>query len=262
MAGHIKYVNSKQRKRFRRKIAIRLRMSGTAERPRLSVFRSARYVYAQAVDDTTGRVLACASELEAALDVADVGLTHRRIGRNEIPVAGERGDGDPAFAKRSQSVGGGARILEALVQEIASELHGPEAEAFECSGEVVPLAAMEVVGERSEARPLAIDQPGEHGSRVAEISRDEWGRGGRRLEREPTRRSGSRREPERTPRSRRGPVPDARRQAAPACPSRARAGRAGRASGARSAGRARDESDLRDRSSSRRRGSRRAWRAP
>ncbi|HZJ67558.1 MAG TPA: 50S ribosomal protein L18 [Kofleriaceae bacterium] len=67
MAGHIKYVNHKQRKRVRRKIAIRLRMSGTAERPRLSVFRSARYVYAQAVDDTTGRVLACASELEATL---------------------------------------------------------------------------------------------------------------------------------------------------------------------------------------------------
>ena len=67
MAGHIKYSNSKQRKRFRRKIAIRLRLSGTAERPRLSVFRSARYVYAQAVDDTTGRVLAAASELEATL---------------------------------------------------------------------------------------------------------------------------------------------------------------------------------------------------
>jgi large subunit ribosomal protein L18 len=67
MAGHIKYVNPKQRKRFRRKIAIRLRMSGTSERPRLSVFRSARYVYAQAVDDTTGRVLASASELEASL---------------------------------------------------------------------------------------------------------------------------------------------------------------------------------------------------
>jgi large subunit ribosomal protein L18 len=67
MAGHIKYSNDKQRKRFRRKIAIRLRLSGTAERPRLSVFRSARYVYAQAVDDTTGRVLASASELEATL---------------------------------------------------------------------------------------------------------------------------------------------------------------------------------------------------
>ena len=67
MAGHIKYTNSKQRKRARRKISIRLRLSGTAERPRLSVFRSARYVYAQAVDDTTGRIIAAASELEAQL---------------------------------------------------------------------------------------------------------------------------------------------------------------------------------------------------
>jgi large subunit ribosomal protein L18 len=67
MAGHIKHVTPKQRKRFRRKASIRLRLSGTAERPRLSVFRSARYVYAQAVDDTTGRVLASASELETSL---------------------------------------------------------------------------------------------------------------------------------------------------------------------------------------------------
>ena len=67
MAGHIKYANEKQRKRNKRKVSIRLRISGTAERPRLSVFRSTRYVYAQAIDDTTGRVLACASELEEKL---------------------------------------------------------------------------------------------------------------------------------------------------------------------------------------------------
>jgi large subunit ribosomal protein L18 len=67
MAGHIKHPHPKQRKRFRRKASIRLRLSGTSERPRLSVFRSARYVYAQAVDDTTGRVLASASELETQL---------------------------------------------------------------------------------------------------------------------------------------------------------------------------------------------------
>ena len=51
MAGHVKYANSKLRKRLRRKESIRLRIHGTAERPRLSVFRSARYVYAQAVDE-------------------------------------------------------------------------------------------------------------------------------------------------------------------------------------------------------------------
>ena len=70
MAGHIKYANQKQRKRMKRKFSIRLRLNGTAERPRLSVFRSARYVYAQAVDDVTGRVLASASELEASLKAA------------------------------------------------------------------------------------------------------------------------------------------------------------------------------------------------
>jgi large subunit ribosomal protein L18 len=67
MAGHIKFVNPKQRKRAKRKASIRFSLSGTADRPRLSVFRSARYVYAQAIDDTTGRVLAAASELEPTL---------------------------------------------------------------------------------------------------------------------------------------------------------------------------------------------------
>ncbi|HMG21843.1 MAG TPA: 50S ribosomal protein L18 [Kofleriaceae bacterium] len=67
MAGHVKFPTAKTRKRAKRKVHIRKNITGTAERPRLSVFRSARYVYAQAIDDTTGRVLACASELEPTL---------------------------------------------------------------------------------------------------------------------------------------------------------------------------------------------------
>ncbi len=81
MAGHIKYVNPKQRKRSRRTVSIRLRMSGTAERPRLSVFRSARYVYAQAIDDTTGRVVAAASELEEILKAAVAGKPKKERAR-------------------------------------------------------------------------------------------------------------------------------------------------------------------------------------
>ena len=73
MAGHVKVASEKVRKRLRRKAHIRLRITGTAERPRLSVFRSTRYVYAQAVDDTTGRVLAAASELEEKLKTAVAG---------------------------------------------------------------------------------------------------------------------------------------------------------------------------------------------
>ena len=67
MAGHIKIVNPKERKRQRRKVSIRLRVSGNAERPRLSVFRSAKHIYIQAIDDTTGRVLAAASDLDPTL---------------------------------------------------------------------------------------------------------------------------------------------------------------------------------------------------
>ena len=67
MAGHTKFGSDKDRRRSKRKFAIRKRLAGTAERPRLSVFRSAKHVYAQAIDDTTGRVLAAASDTEEKL---------------------------------------------------------------------------------------------------------------------------------------------------------------------------------------------------
>jgi large subunit ribosomal protein L18 len=47
--------------RQRRKYRIRRRVSGTPERPRLSVFRSARHIYAQVIDDTQSVTLASAS---------------------------------------------------------------------------------------------------------------------------------------------------------------------------------------------------------
>lgn len=49
--------------RERRKLRIRRKISGTSERPRMSVFRSARHIYAQVVDDTAGETLAHASTL-------------------------------------------------------------------------------------------------------------------------------------------------------------------------------------------------------
>jgi large subunit ribosomal protein L18 len=53
--------------RERRKLRIRKKVAGTAERPRLSVFRSARHIYAQVIDDTTGATLAHASTLSKDL---------------------------------------------------------------------------------------------------------------------------------------------------------------------------------------------------
>ena len=67
MAGHVKIGSERERQRQRRKVSIRKRITGTAERPRLSVFRSSKHIYAQAIDDTTGKVLAAASDLQADL---------------------------------------------------------------------------------------------------------------------------------------------------------------------------------------------------
>jgi large subunit ribosomal protein L18 len=67
MAGHTKIVNPKTRKRLRRKRHIRKRISGTAARPRLVVFRSSKHIYAQAVDDDANTVLASISDRDAAI---------------------------------------------------------------------------------------------------------------------------------------------------------------------------------------------------
>ncbi len=47
--------------RVRRKAAIRKRLSGTTERPRLCVFRTHEHMYAQVIDDTVGKTLVAAS---------------------------------------------------------------------------------------------------------------------------------------------------------------------------------------------------------
>jgi large subunit ribosomal protein L18 len=49
--------------RVRRKRRIRKKIHGTPERPRLTVFRSARHIYAQVIDDLAGRTLAQASSM-------------------------------------------------------------------------------------------------------------------------------------------------------------------------------------------------------
>ncbi|MBR3564788.1 MAG: 50S ribosomal protein L18 [Paludibacteraceae bacterium] len=56
-------MNQKIARRIRIKAHIRTRVKGTAERPRLTVFRSNCQIYAQIIDDVAGRTLASASSL-------------------------------------------------------------------------------------------------------------------------------------------------------------------------------------------------------
>ncbi len=56
--------NLKATRRLRRKRSIRKKVSGTASRPRLSVFRSNMHITAQLIDDASGRTLAAATSQE------------------------------------------------------------------------------------------------------------------------------------------------------------------------------------------------------
>ena len=58
-------LQSKQAIFARRKARIRARISGTAERPRLTIFKSHKYIYAQLIDDTKGRTLLSADTKKA-----------------------------------------------------------------------------------------------------------------------------------------------------------------------------------------------------
>ncbi|MCM1468745.1 MAG: 50S ribosomal protein L18 [Alistipes sp.] len=58
---------SRQKVRVKKHNRLRNRLSGTAERPRLAVFRSNNHMYAQIIDDTVGNTLVSASTLEKSI---------------------------------------------------------------------------------------------------------------------------------------------------------------------------------------------------
>ncbi|HEX9580688.1 MAG TPA: 50S ribosomal protein L18 [Gemmatimonadales bacterium] len=80
-------------RRYRRHLRVRKRVSGTAARPRLVVFRSLKHVYAQLVDDDAGRTLAAASDLVKDLATEKAGKvgTARAVGKRLAAAAREHG---------------------------------------------------------------------------------------------------------------------------------------------------------------------------
>ncbi len=60
-------IETKKDRRVRVHLRQRKRLAGSAERPRLAVFRSSSHIYVQAIDDATGTTIAAASSTEPAL---------------------------------------------------------------------------------------------------------------------------------------------------------------------------------------------------
>ncbi len=60
-------IKTKEDRRDRIKFRIRKKMAGTAEKPRLSVFRSVSHIYVQVIDDRSGQTVASASTIDAVV---------------------------------------------------------------------------------------------------------------------------------------------------------------------------------------------------
>lgn len=86
---------SRAEMRQRRHRRIRVKVSGTAKRPRLNVFRSAQHIYVQVIDDDRGHTLAAASTL-------DPELRGKLGGKTKTDEAGEVGR---LVATRAQAAG-------------------------------------------------------------------------------------------------------------------------------------------------------------
>ncbi len=71
---------TKQQRRLRTKRVIRSKISGTTQRPRLSVFRSSKNIYAQLIDDSVGVTLAAASSLDDAISQGNGIETGKAVG--------------------------------------------------------------------------------------------------------------------------------------------------------------------------------------
>ncbi len=85
----------KNEERVRRHKRVRVKISGTAERPRLCVFRSLNHIYAQVVDDVAGSTLAAASSVEKDVKGQAAKMTKKEtaklIGKLVAKRAAEKG---------------------------------------------------------------------------------------------------------------------------------------------------------------------------
>ncbi len=88
---------TKERKRLRRRRRVRAKISGTAQRPRISVFRSNRGISAQVIDDISGHTLAAVQWYEGELRKLPKGERATRAGQLLAERAKAAGVSDAVF---------------------------------------------------------------------------------------------------------------------------------------------------------------------
>jgi len=107
--------------RLRRRHHVRRKITGTVERPRLTVFRSSKHIYAQLIDDLNGQTLATASSLapDFRKDVSYGGniKAAQAVGKRLAEVAKEKGITKAAFDRGHYRYHGRVKALADAARE-------------------------------------------------------------------------------------------------------------------------------------------------
>lgn len=98
--------------RLKRHARVRSKISGTPERPRLNVFRSAKHIYAQLIDDVNGVTLASASTMEKGFEGFGGNCeAAKAVGKKLAEVAVEKGITDVVFDRSGYLYHGRVKAL-------------------------------------------------------------------------------------------------------------------------------------------------------
>jgi large subunit ribosomal protein L18 len=108
--------------RNRRQQRVRRKITGTTQRPRLAVFRSNRYIYAQVIDDVEGRTLASASSQEPDLRSTNLNVeVAARVGELVGRRAREAGVAEVVFDRAGYQFHGRVKALADAAREAGLE---------------------------------------------------------------------------------------------------------------------------------------------
>ncbi|MBM4434860.1 MAG: 50S ribosomal protein L18 [Chloroflexi bacterium] len=95
--------------RKRRHVRVRERVAGTGERPRLAVFRSLSHIYAQVIDDRSGRTVAAASDLD--MGTGKKSVKAKQVGKAIAERAKAKGVGEVVFDRGGYRYHGRVKAL-------------------------------------------------------------------------------------------------------------------------------------------------------
>lgn len=111
-------VQTKKEYRQRRHLRLRKKISGTAERPRMSVFVSNRHLYVQFIDDTASNTIAqCSTHSEALAGAHSTVDTARKLGQMAGQLALEKGIKEVVFDRGGFTYGGRVKVLADAARE-------------------------------------------------------------------------------------------------------------------------------------------------